>query len=460
MTEEQKKNMTKEEFEQFRQELHAKAQEKFAEEQAKQRRLNIEQLEELKKTLKEADEKNSTLKILNQAKEDAEKKYPGMEVQATVKVDPETGETSVVHAHIPDEEEASSIGDFGDEDNDTTPLEENTSNTDYGNEEDTLPDLDEIEFDESAAEEERENFERSVEITADDIKDIASETSDGEFKISTETASDILSIIDSIRNGVNNIDNITYKMMPDQLKEYIDRNIKSSSIANGPINTTMYNTYRNSLAKTIVSHYMDNITSSKYLDDISKKISELYDTSTIKMSPVLKKFNSAHLERLQALYDKTENEEDKTRIKECIDSIEDAYNLTRLKEMKPIKLKSFELEQPQKVYRSIIYQYIKCDNEHAFYDFEVCEKVLQRHLENKGLAKSDKDASKFLLLFSKFCDKNNYKVQNQQEHLFMYFVSYNIVLLDAYKEEDYEEFAAPFLDNIVYVIDHCIKNKK
>ena len=43
----------------------------------------------------------------------------------------------------------------------------------------------------------------------------------------------------------------------------------------------------------------------------------------------------------------------------------------------------------------------------------------------------------------------NYKANVPEQHAFMYYTLYNIMLLDIYKEEQYKEFATGFISNII-----------
>ena len=57
-----------------------------------------------------------------------------------------------------------------------------------------------------------------------------------------------------------------------------------------------------------------------------------------------------------------------------------------------------------------------------------------------------------MLAYCKFC--LNYKPEVPEEHAFVYYVLYNIALLDIYKSQEYDDFAPEFLKNIVDIIHH------
>ena len=130
-----------------------------------------------------------------------------------------------------------------------------------------------------------------------------------------------------------------------------------------------------------------------------------------------------------------------------MDAIYDSYVLVRLKDavvnMKPFK--SIEIEKPQsRIYNRFEDKYQ--GSQYNMYSLKMVQGVLEKY--NHTEVKNGNQL--FLMAFAKFCQKYNPDVP--QQHAFMYYTVYNILLLDIYKDSIYEEFATPFLKNINEII--------
>ena len=143
-------------------------------------------------------------------------------------------------------------------------------------------------------------------------------------------------------------------------------------------------------------------------------------------------------------------------VEDTLDAMADAYSLKPLiAAASKIRVKKFDIEKPSRVY-NIIHSKYRRDPRYNIYSLTSAQPVLSNHLYNDGLiTKEDHDknitATKFLVIFAKYCA--NFHPQVVKEHTFIYYVVYNISLLNTYKNESYDKFAKPFLDSVMQVVN-------
>lgn len=295
------------------------------------------------------------------------------------------------------------------------------------------------------------NFDTHYNILASDIKKVASEeTSFGTFDISDETTIELLKVINKYKEDKK----ISYKDLPVQVREFIDDYMKKNGMY-AASNVIAYNSIRNDMANMLIDEYINQIELNKWSDDFNIQMEKFSEEMKTEMSPLYKELNDNREEYLQNLIDKLSDDEKKEKAEAILNSIKDAFALTRLKEAAPkIKIKNFDLEKPGREYKDLMNKYI--DNQYHIYDLFMITNVLNRHLLNlKLIEKNDRTtAIKFVVAFCKFC--KNYKTTVPEEHAFMYFVTYNIILLDVYKGDTYDTYSFEFLNNILEVV-HRLK---
>ena len=375
--------------------------------------LTKEQRDEVIKTLQEEVEKNENLKVLadlpsNNGVEEHEPEE-GEYRDATISVNPATGERTILATN---------------------------------EEESELPSYEEI-FDNINTEE----AEFKYDINEDDLKKMSEEegTSIGKYSISDETAIELLKVVNRKRNK----EVIKFNDLPEQVKEHINIYCRQNGVV-GYSNRDNY--IRNELANELIDEYIDQIGMGKIQDDFNKSIEDLYNEAGKELSPMFKEYNDNRAEYLQKMTEKIEDEEKKKIAEEVLDSINDAYQLNRIRELDhSIKIKKFYLEDPKKIYSSFVYRYK--DSKYEIYDLNMVEAILDRHLKLKKLIEEDDNITtrKIIVGFAQFCQ--NYDLNKPQDHAFMYYFTYNIILLDIYRENDYEEFATGFLSNVMGILD-------
>ena len=89
------------------------------------------------------------------------------------------------------------------------------------------------------------------------------------------------------------------------------------------------------------------------------------------------------------------------------------------------KIKNYELEKPEKVFKDFNFKYVDNHNQNI-HDINICTRILGVHIKDHV---DDKGIMMLLIAFTKFC--KNYKPDNILEHIFMDTFIKNIIYMDA-----------------------------
>lgn len=292
-----------------------------------------------------------------------------------------------------------------------------------------------------------------VDINVEDVKAFTQneETVIGKYDISDETALELIKVINKKQDGQD----IKYKDLPEEVKQYIDKYLSQNGVS-GYSNQSNY--IRNELSNNLIDEFIVQIGLSKISDDFNKQIEGIYEQAGKDMSPLFKEYNDNRAEYLEKMTANIEDEEKKKLAEAVLDSIHDAYSLNRIKNSpSKIKIKSYALEEPEKIYRDLEFKYK--DNKNTIFKPSVIEAILDRHLKlNKMIEEDDVTTAKLIVLA--FCIfTQNYDANKPVDHAFMYYFTYNVVLLDIYKGEEYDNYAKDFLNNVMGILG-VIKQKQ
>ena len=285
--------------------------------------------------------------------------------------------------------------------------------------------------------------EDDFEINAEDIKkSIKDGTVIDGINISDETALELITVCDNYRKTKK----VTYKDLPEEVRKYIDEYM----VRNGIITyDAKSNSIRNNIAETLIDQFVTEISMNKSMDDFNSEMESLFDNVGSELSKLYKDYAANREQYIKDLIGEVTDEEKKQTLTNVLDAINDGYTLDRLKEAtknKKVKIKKFDLEKPKKIYDDFLWKYM--NNKYKMYDLTVVNQVLVRHMPNF----TTEDTILFLVAFCKFC--RNYKPEVPEEHAFMYYSIYNIILLDVYKNNDYDEYAPKFIENITEIINN------
>lgn len=384
--------------------------------------LTPEDKEKVIEALREDVEKNESLKVLRElpSNNGIEEHVPeqGQETKTMVKLDPYTGEKTPIPSskELEDDKPLEDIfGDLGD-----------TLNNQNLTDEDMF-----------------------VDITVDDIKNYNQDegTSLGRYDISDETALALIQVL----NKKQRKEVVKFKDLPKQVQEFIDQYMVKELGMTGF--SPELNSIRNNITEALLEEYITQIGFNKIDADFNKEIESIYENAGKEMSPLFKEYNENRSEYLKKLTEKIDDPEKKILAEKTIDSINDAFELKRIiSSENKIKIKRFYLEEPEKVYKSEIENKYH-DTEYTIYKLSMIEAILDRHLKKNGFIPEDdtETAKKIVLAFALFC--RNYNIKNPEDHAFMYYYTYNVILLDIYKDDNYDEYAKNFLANNMKILD-------
>lgn len=300
-----------------------------------------------------------------------------------------------------------------------------------------------------------------IEITAEDIKSSLKDSMFNEgnnFTIPDEDVIAILNIVEKVRKKENiNI----YATLPQSVKDMINKYMLEQGVQGY---TVQSNSIRNMLASTLIDEFISNISINKTVDSFNKEMEDLFTKTGEEFSKMYKEYDTERTKYLEAALEKIpEGNPKRETITKVLDAINDAYKLTRLREAAPrLKIKHFDREKPERLFSAIEFRYK--NTQYHIYPFKQVLSVLYKHIapeiektlpedmdEEKrhatALALACSESVDFMILFSKFC--MNYKIDVPEQHAFIYYTLYNIMLLDVYKGEEYDEFAKGLVNNII-----------
>jgi hypothetical protein len=282
-------------------------------------------------------------------------------------------------------------------------------------------------------------------ITEKELKDIVELDEDGNIDFTNEEYKTLLSIVNRRQNGEDfNI----YKLLPNPIKKVINETIGISE--DSSIVTKEIRTIRNSMAESYIDQYIINASIARARGDLNKEMESLFKDTQQDIAEYTVGYtaerNRAYREQVEAM----EDEEQKEKLLKVLDTIDSAYSLDPLKEFaKNCKIKKYDLENPKNYFRDFINKYSK--SEYNIYDIKLTLPILERKIvDNEKYNNADVVA--FLVCFCKYI--RNFNSDNIVEHSFMYYVIYNIVLMDANTSEKTIEVSNIFANNIKEVMDN------
>lgn len=285
----------------------------------------------------------------------------------------------------------------------------------------------------------------NFEVTPEDIKKTVQEDSSiyGDLEdIKEETILDLLNLVNKSRAG----EQIKYKELPLEIKDYVDTYLAKEMNVYPDEHSNSTNQIRNMIADDLITQYVTTLSMDKYTQQFNEGLENIYHAVGEELSSYVKDYDKNKIEYLEKICKDIDDEEKKQRVSQVLDSIYDAYKLTRMKDVS-YRIKKFDLEKPNRVFDQVMVKYR--NNKYHIFELHMITNILNKHLKQNGY---EEDGTIFMLAYCKFC--LNYKPEVPEEHAFVYYVLYNIALLDIYKSQEYDDFAPEFLKNIVDIIHH------
>ena len=325
-------------------------------------------------------------------------------------------------------------------------LKEATTNTTNTATDDVNKSLDNMLEDLGSRDIEKENDD--FEFTADAIKNNTANSAIIGNQNVTISDDSVLKLID-IMNKVKNKEDINiYSEFPDEIKGMINNYLAKAGYTGY---NAQVNTFRNSISRTLIEEFIDNVTLDHYQESFNNEMEHINEMMDNGLSEIFKEYDDNRSSYLESLLAKVpeEDTEKREKLTKTLDAIHDSYALDRIKERykdHPLKLKRITVEKYKREFTIITNKYK--NSKYHIYDLNLALDMLNKY----NIRENPYDNICFLILFTDFC--RNYHESNVEEHAFMYYTIYNIMLLDVYKGDDYTNFATDFLANINEIISY------
>ena len=338
------------------------------------------------------------------------------------KVDPITGETSIVNTEV------------NTEDNET--------------------------FDEMCARLEKGEFKNvdNSPISKEELQSSLSDSSiEGIDSISTDNET-IMALLDLVNRKLKKENFNVYKEMPEKVKALINENAGTAGV---PFNSNQYRSMRNMMAEALLDEFTSNIMTERASLDLNKEIEEIFAKGTAEIGDSIIGYTTERNAKYREAAEKLDDPEKKENLLHVLDEIDEAHNLSRLKEFsKKCKIRSIDIENAGKNKKSV-YDFDSLnrkyeDSQYNIYSIYSAETILARNIINNYPNMSDNAmqyARAFLLAFCK--QTSSYTPSNTFNHAYMYYVLYNIVIMDI-NTGNSKPVSLEFLANIKECIDNLI----
>lgn len=370
-------------------------------------KLSDEDIETISNAIKEEAENNPDIKAMkeiNEKIESGELDSKGEFINATVNVDPKTGEKQIVDIDAEDKTSDASIDEV-------------------------------IEGEEVIA---------SEEAISKSIND--------DLSISDKDALSLVSLVSDYQKGGMTLSEV-FNRLPEEMKAQFNTEASKAGIPLSNIKS-----YRNQFVKTFMDDLLMSAQGNQFSIDLDKQLGQIYkeyneNISTIYQSSLYEKILSMKekIADLEACEDH-ENKKEKIKVLEDIThSLYESYELNDFAKFAiKAKIKPFEFEKPKKLYDDFKSKYN--NSKFMIQDIENIIPVLEKQLEL-----SEEEANEFTILFCKYT--RNMKSDVLADHSFMYYFISNIISIQSkggvIDEENTPEsyFFKVLIKNINSIID-------
>lgn len=242
-----------------------------------------------------------------------------------------------------------------------------------------------------------------------------------------------------------------FDMLPEFLKMSFNAAATESRV---PMNKL--NAYKKHFVNTVLDDIINDAEMEQTTIDFNNQIAQIYkdygnDVALLYQSSIFEKIKTLQ-ETIEDL--KKGNEEGLERktdnIQAIIDGLYESIYLEKFSEFAiRAKIKPFEMEKPEKVYRDFLYKY----NNSKFMISNVADIVAPLQ---KYCGFTEDKAKEFSILFCKYT--KNMKPSNLSEHTFMYYVIANILSINALGGNIVEDENNPIKNEFIDILISNIKS--
>lgn len=410
----------------------------------------IEEIAAESEVTKSVSELPSSNGITERNPEDIEDK--GEMKMMNVEVDPKTGEHKILGSTITSTSETEDL-----EKNYNETFEEMIDRVDRG----------EVSYDQS----------EDSEFTESDIKEYVEASKNNKESVYKEMfgdedipETDLLKLLEIVNRRKNNEEFNVYKEFPESVQKMIDKYVSKNLPSDMMIKQNRAKEFRNMISESLLQEFVSNIEVSRIQKDLHKEIESIFNSSTADIADSIIGYTTERNAKYREYAENMEDPGKKAKVIGILDHIDEAFNLVGLKEFcKKCKIRGIDLESKRwdhfSIYDAFLYKYQ--NSNYSIYSIYTAEQVLFRilnadniHTDDTGNSTIDDKVAypkelirAFFIAFTSQCA--NYKTSNVEEHAYMYYVLYNIVLSDLNKGASKEK-TEPFINNI----KECIENLK
>lgn len=257
------------------------------------------------------------------------------------------------------------------------------------------------------------------------------------------SAEDVKQILNIVNRRISGEKFNVYKSLPDSVQGSINQYILGDS--SGFIQNSNVNYVRNSIAESIIDEFISDIQINRSKNDFAMELEKIYKDANKDIADASLEYIEDRNKAYRDSLDSIEDEYKRDKLKSILDRIDDARDLTELKEFaKTCRIKCIEIEKANsRVFSVFLNKYKNSSNN--IYDINLAGKVLYRNMKD-DYGYAERHIIAFLVLFCKYV--SNFSVDNPLDHAFMYYVLYYCAMLDADKSKKFKDNVSEVIENI------------
>ena len=245
-----------------------------------------------------------------------------------------------------------------------------------------------------------------------------------------------------------------YKEFPDEVKKMVDNFIIQSGFGLPNALSNQGRSIRNDISESLIDSFIGNIQMNRAQIDLNKEIENVFKEGSKDITEYAVGFTEERNKKYREYAESMEDEEKKEKLLEVLDTMESAYNLDILKEFAlDCKIKAYDVENPNRVFDGFLAKYK--NSTYNIYDIKLTVPILERNFADEL---TSKQLIAFLISFCKYT--LNFNVENINQHVFMYYFIYNIIVIDTNTSEKTKSVSDKFKENIKAVVENLKKRNE
>lgn len=304
------------------------------------------------------------------------------------------------------------------------------------------------------------DFDENAPITLEELKSFFENTKDnpvinGNLSLDDLTSEDLSELLElGIKKQKDQEFEVSFKSLPENCKKFINKTIGPG--CENAFNPKL-NELRNTLSNALIDELISSITVSRAGSSINSSIEKIFDKMNAEIGDTIVGFTEdRNAQYKKYIEENITDPEKKEKALSLLTKIDTAYELTDFKEFcKKCKIRKIDVENPKEPKNYDIDALLaKYDNnaDYNIYNIYNAQAVLARNINNdENMMFNDKQIRAFMIAFARYC--MNFSPSNTDQHIFMFYTIYNIVLTDVNKGEK-SSVSIEFLNNV----KECINN--